>query len=420
MNFSIDQERLNREINTLAGFSADQAPAVTRVVFSEQDLAARAWLQDRCSEAGLSMREDAAGNTFFRWTGTEPGLPAVCTGSHIDAIPHAGKYDGTVGVLGGLEAIRALQASGFAPRRSIELLLFTAEEPTRFGLGCLGSRLISGTLDPAADTSLRDPSAADDPAQQTLEAIRKNAGFTGSLESVVLPKNHYSAFVELHIEQGPILEKENIALGLVTYIAAPASFRIEIEGEGGHAGARLMPGRRDALCTASEIILAIEQSVLSTGAIDTVGTVGICQVHPGASNSIPSRVQLVVDLRDIDAARRDGVLDQIRQACGKIAQQRKVVVKIEMINADAPAQCSPEILTALKAACDAEDLSHREMVSRAYHDTLFMARIAPVAMLFIPCRAGVSHRPDEYSSPEQIGNGVRVLARTLATLSRIE
>ena len=420
MNFSIDQERLNREINTLAGFSADQAPAVTRVVFSEQDLAARAWLQDRCSEAGLSMREDAAGNTFFRWTGTEPSLPAVCTGSHIDAIPHAGKYDGTVGVLGGLEAIRALQASGFAPRRSIELLLFTAEEPTRFGLGCLGSRLISGTLDPAADTSLRDPSAADDPAQQTLEAIRKNAGFTGSLESVVLPKNHYSAFVELHIEQGPILEKENIALGLVTYIAAPASFRIEIEGEGGHAGARLMPGRRDALCTASEIILAIEQSVLSTGAIDTVGTVGICQVHPGASNSIPSRVQLVVDLRDIDAARRDGVLDQIRQACGKIAQQRKVVVKIEMINADAPAQCSPEILTALKAACDAEDLSHREMVSRAYHDTLFMARIAPVAMLFIPCRAGVSHRPDEYSSPEQIGNGVRVLARTLATLSRIE
>jgi N-carbamoyl-L-amino-acid hydrolase len=143
-------------------------------------------------------------------------------------------------------------------------------------------------------------------------------------------------------------------------------------------------------------------------------------VHPGASNSIPSRVQLVVDLRDIDAARRDGVLDQIRQACGKIAQQRKVVVKIEMINADAPAQCSPEILTALKAACDAKDLSHREMVSRAYHDTLFMARIAPVAMLFIPCRAGVSHRPDEYSSPEQIGNGVRVLARTLATLSRIE
>ena len=126
MNFSIDQDRLNREINTLAGFSADQAPAVTRVVFSEQDLAARAWLQDRCSEAGLRMREDAAGNTFFRWTGTEPGLPAVCTGSHIDAIPHAGKYDGTVGVLGGLEAIRALQASGFAPRRSIELLLFTA------------------------------------------------------------------------------------------------------------------------------------------------------------------------------------------------------------------------------------------------------------------------------------------------------
>jgi ureidoglycolate amidohydrolase len=417
MNFSIDQDRLDREIDALAAISADPAPSVTRVVFSEQDHTARTWLNDRCREAGLSMREDAVGNTFYRWAGTEPDLPAVGTGSHIDAIPHAGKYDGTVGVLGGLEAIRALQAGGFKPRRSIELLLFTAEEPTRFGLGCLGSRAVSGTLDPSSDKLLRDPSASDDAAKQTLEAIRENAGFTGSLESVVIPKDYYSAFVELHIEQGPILEKENIAIGLVTFIAAPASFRIDIEGEGGHAGARLMPGRRDALCAASEIILAIEQSVLSTGAIDTVGTVGICQVHPGASNSIPSRVQLVVDLRDTDARRRDGVLDQIRQACGKAAQQRKLVVKIETINADDPARCSPEILAALKAACEAEGLSHREMVSRAYHDTLFMSYIAPAAMLFIPCRGGVSHRPDEYSSPDQIANGVRVLARTLATLS---
>ena len=419
MNIEIDQTRLDHEIDTLATFSADEAPAVTRIVFSEQDRQARAWVKDRCREAGLSIREDAVGNTFVRWTGANPDLPAVGTGSHIDAIPHAGKYDGVVGVLGALEAIRALQASGFTPRRSIELLVFTSEEPTRFGIGCLGSRLLSGTLDPGADTRLRGTPSAEDSLGQTLEAVRANAGFSGSLERVRLPQNYYSAFVELHIELGPNLEREGVSLGLVTDIAAPASFRIEIEGEGGHAGGRLMPGRRDALCAAAEIILAVERSALSTGVIDTVGTVGICQVHPGAVNSIPSRVQLAVDLRDTDASRRDAVLAEIRKVCEQVAQQRKVGVKLEMINADAPAQSSPEIVAALKSSCEAESISYKTMVSRAYHDSLFMARIAPIAMLFIPCRGGVSHRPDEYSSPEQINCGVRVLARTLASLSAV-
>jgi ureidoglycolate amidohydrolase len=417
MNLSINQERLNQEIDELAAFSADAAPAVTRVVFSEQDVAARAWLKERCREAGLSIREDAVGNTFARWVGAHPDLPAVGTGSHIDAIPHAGKYDGTVGVLGALEAIRALQAAGFTPQRSIELLLFTSEEPTRFGIGCLGSRLLSGSLPPGVDGTLRD---AED---KTLESVRRHAGFDDTLESVRLPDGYYSAFVELHIEQGPILDdllkREGLALGVVTDIAAPASFRIEIEGEGGHAGGRLMPGRRDALCTASEIILAVERSVLATGAIDTVGTVGICQVHPGAVNSIPSRVQLAVDLRDTDAARRDGVLAAIREACEEVARRRNVVIRLEMINADAPAQSSPAILEALRSACGAEGISYLNMVSRAYHDSLFISRIAPVAMLFIPCRDGVSHRPDEYSSPEAIERGVTVLARTLASLSGI-
>jgi len=419
MNFEINQARLNREIDTLASLSADPAPAVTRIVFSEQDLQARAWLKERCREAGLGIREDAVGNTFLRWTGARPDLPAVGTGSHIDAIPHAGKYDGVIGVLGGLEAIRALQASGFQPGRSIELLLFTSEEPTRFGIGCFGSRLLSGALDPGADEKLREAPAGEEAQGRTLAQIRKNAGFSGSLESVRLPKNYYSAFVELHIEQGPILEREGISLGLVTDIAAPASLRLEIEGEGGHAGGRLMPGRRDALCAAAEVILAVERAALATGVVDTVGTVGICQVHPGAINSIPSRVYLTVDLRDTDAARRDRVLAEIRASCEQIAQQRRVGVKLEMINADAPAQSSPEVLAALKSACEAENISYRTMVSRAYHDSLFMARIAPVAMLFIPCREGVSHRPDEYSSPQQINDGVRVLTRTLARLSSV-
>ena len=411
MKIEIDALRMSREIDTLAEFSDSEAPSVTRVVFSEQDRKAQAWLKDRYRETGLTIREDAIGNTFARWVGAKPDLPAVATGSHVDAIPHAGKYDGVVGVLGGLEAIRALQRLGFTPERSIELIVFTSEEPTRFGIGCLGSRLMSGVLGPDAAAAFVDAEG------NTLDVVRHEAGFAGTLNSVRLAGGEYGAFVELHIEQGPILEREKISLGLVTDIAAPASFRIIVEGEGGHAGGRLMTGRRDALCAAAEIVLAVERAAVNTGAVDTVATVGICQVHPGAINSIPSRVQLTVDLRDTDAARRDGVQSEIESKCREVAGRRGVSVKVEMINSDPPARSSPEILAALTAACETEGVTFRRMVSRAYHDSLFMARIAPIAMLFIPCRNGVSHRPDEYSSPEEISRGVRVLARTLASLA---
>jgi N-carbamoyl-L-amino-acid hydrolase len=214
-----------------------------------------------------------------------------------------------------------------------------------------------------------------------------------------------------------MLEAEGFDLGMVTHIAAPAGMRILIEGEGGHAGARLMPGRKDALAAAAEIVLALEAAAKSTGANDTVGTVGVCEVFPGAVNSIPSRVRLETDIRDINAARRDGVIEQLQSACGEVAQRRGVLIKTEMVNADPPATCDQAILSAMEQAANAAGKSHKRMVSRAYHDSLFMARIAPVAMLFIPCRGGVSHRPDEYASPEWIGSGVHVLARTLAFLA---
>jgi ureidoglycolate amidohydrolase len=412
MKIQVDADRLGREIDDLAAFSGAEAPAVTRVVFSEQDLRARAWLKAQCAKTGLSIREDAVGNTFFRWQGSRPDLPAVATGSHIDAIPHAGKFDGVVGVLGGLEAIRALQESGFEPTRSIELIQFTAEEPTRFGVGCIGSRLLCGALGPEADDLLR---GGDD---ETLHTIRAAAGFKGELASVRLQTGAYAAFVELHIEQGPILERDGIPIGVVTKIAAPASFFVTIEGEGGHAGGVLMPDRHDALCAAAELITRIEAFAKESGSVDTVATVGICEVHPGAINSIPSRVKLGVDLRDTDGERRNRVLDGILAAANAIAEQRKVHIDIKMLNADEPAQSAPEILEMIERASDVEGLKSRRMVARAYHDSTFMSRIAPMAMIFIPCRDGVSHRPDEYASPGDISGGVKVLAHTLAELSQ--
>ncbi len=413
MQITVNLDRLLNELEKLATFSDAPAPAVTRVVFSAQDLAARAYLRELFSEAALHLRTDAVGNTFARWTGADPHLAAVGTGSHTDAVPHAGRYDGTVGVLGGLEAIRALQRSGFRPRRSIELLVFTSEEPTLFGIGCLGSRLLSGTLSPETARQLKNREG------QSLEEILRQAGLHGSLEHVPLASDYYHAFVELHIEQGPLLERKEIPIGIVTAIAAPATLRVQIEGAGGHAGGMLMPDRHDAFLAAAEIALAVEAAAKATQSIDSVATTGVCNVFPGAVNSVPSRTVLEIDVRDTDLARRDGMLD-CDQSSPAMRQppSGRCALTVELINADAPAQASPLITEAISASCRTLGLNFMPMVSRAYHDSLFISRIAPTGMVFIPCRNGYSHRPDEYASPEDIDRGVQVLAHTLAHLAQ--
>ncbi len=411
MKLEIDQQRLNSEIQTLATFSDAEPPAVTRIVFTPMDLKARAWVISRCEEARLTVRQDAIGNIFARWNGADPSAPAVGTGSHIDAIPNAGKYDGVVGVLGGLEAIRALQRSGFRPKNSIDLLVFATEEPTRFGIGCLGSRLLSGTLSAEATAKLRDRDG------ESVNEVRRKAGINGNLQDVKLPSGYYKAFVELHIEQGPLLERAQTSLGIVKSIAAPASLRISIEGAGGHAGGVLMPDRKDALCAAAELILAVENVARSSGAVDTVATIGVCDVFPGAVNSIPSRVGITLDIRDTELARRDGVMKAIENAMETISRKRGVAIQRELLNADAPADCAPEVRGALADSCRQHGFPFLEMVSRAYHDSLFISRIAPTGMLFIPCRNGYSHRPDEYAAPHDIARGALVLAESLARLS---
>jgi len=411
MKLEIDQQRLSAEIEKLAAISEAQPPIVTRIVFTPADLKARAWMIARCKEDGLAVRQDAIGNIFGRWNGADSTAPAVGTGSHIDAIPNAGKYDGVIGVLGGLEAIRALQRSGFRPKHSIELLIFATEEPTRFGIGCLGSRLLSGTLSADAAAKLKDRDG------ESVDEVRKKGGFSGKLQDVKLSTGYYKAFVELHIEQGPLLERAKTSLGIVKSIAAPASLNISIEGSGGHAGGVLMPDRKDALCAASELILAIETAARSSGAVDTVATVGVCDVFPSAVNSIPSRVRITLDIRDTDLARRDAVMQTIERAAQNISAKRQVSIQAELLNADAPADCAPEVRGALADSCRQHGFPFLEMVSRAYHDSLFISRIAPTGMLFIPCRNGYSHRPDEYASPEDIARGALVLAEALAKLS---
>lgn len=411
MKLAVDIDRCVAELERLAEFSDVPPPAVQRVLFTPTDLAARRYLKGLFAASGLTIREDAAGNIFARWEGADPAAPAVATGSHTDAIPFSGRFDGTVGVLGGLEAIRTLQRAGARPRRSIELIMFTSEEPTRFAYGCLGSRLLSGQLPPERAASLQDEAGV------TLEAARTGAACGGSLADVRLPQGAYRAFVELHIEQGPLLEAAGLPIGVVTAIAGPAALRVRYRGPGGHAGAVLMPQRRDPLLAAASLALEVEAAVLASGGADTVGTVGVLDVHPRSVNSIAREVLVEIDVRDIDGPRRDQALDRIRRSAEQFGRQRNTPATVETINADPPAICDAEVIDAIEAASRAAGLANQRMISRAYHDTTFMSLVCPTSMVFIPCREGISHRPEEYATPEAIGGGVEVLARTLLTLA---
>lgn len=408
---AINEQRLQRQIDELAAISEAPAPVVTRVLFGEADLRGRAFVKSICREIGLTVREDAVGNIFARWEGAEKNLPAVATGSHTDAIPNAGRYDGVVGVLGPLEAFRVLKESGFKPRRSLELIMFTSEEPTRFGIGCLGSRLLGGVLSLERAAALRDRDGKD------LEFWRAQGGCKGDLSSVKLPKDCYAAFVELHIEQGPILEAETLDIGVVEKIAAPSTLRVQLTGVGGHAGATLMPGRRDALLAGAEIALAVEKAATTSGSPDTVGTTGIFRIEPGAVNSVPCQAYLEIDLRDTLVKTRDSALQQIESAVKEICARRKIEFTMERLNVDPPAICDAPTVALAESVAKQLGFSVKRMVSRAYHDSLFMAQVCPTTMIFIPCHKGYSHRPDEYSSPEQIKSGVTVLAHTLAKLA---
>jgi N-carbamoyl-L-amino-acid hydrolase len=429
VDLQVDIDRCSAELERLAQFSDVPAPAVKRVLFTEPDLAARQYLIGLFIEAGLHVRQDAAGNIFARWEGTDPSLPPVATGSHVDAIPYSGKFDGTVGVLGALEAIRALQraqragssstpASSSSPtpapptfRRSIELIMFTSEEPTRFAFGCLGSRLLGGQLSPDRAAQLKDESGV------TFDAARTAAGCTGKLSDVPLKKGFYSHFVELHIEQGPLLERAGVPIGVVTSIAAPAALRVRYTGPGGHAGGVYMKDRHDPLLSAARLALEVDAAARETGGEETVGTVGVLDVHPRAVNSIPRDVMLEIDVRDIDGPRRDRVLSRIRASAEQFGREQNTPTTVEQINSDPPTTCDPTIISAIESAAHDAGLKYQRMISRAYHDSTFMSLVAPVSMIFIPCRNGVSHHPEEYAAPKAIKAGVETLAHALAKLA---
>lgn len=408
-DLEINSNQLTTEIDHLATLSDVPAPCVTRVLFTPQDINGRKYVKELATACGLAVREDALGNIFLRWQGEVN--QTIATGSHTDAIPYSGKYDGVVGVLGAIEAIRSLKRIGFKPHKSIEIIMFTAEEPTRFGIGCLGSRALAGTLSVAQMTALKDNDGI------TLNEARHKVGYDGNLEEVALPRNAYDAFIELHIEQGPELEAEQLDIGVVTAIAAPATVKIAVEGGGGHAGACTMPNRKDALIPAAKIAQIVQKAALESESADAVATTGFFQVYPGAVNSIPSKVTMEIDVRDTSLKSRDEMVNKIIEASQQISIEHGVSHTHEILNADPPATCDADIVEMISSIAAEKQLANKKMISRAYHDSLFMAQVCPTSMIFIPSQNGYSHRPEEYTAPNEIANGVKVLALTLAKLS---
>jgi ureidoglycolate amidohydrolase len=404
--------RLHARIADLATYNDDLAAGgITREVYTRTYAAAlervMAWMRD----AGLEPRLDAVGNLFGTWTGAEVDAPRVLTGSHVDTTLNAGAYDGVLGVLGAIEAVASLRASGFSPRRTIDVVAWAGEEP-RFGTGCVGSRAAAGEMTRADLDRLIDRDGV------SMASALRLAGFEPDrLADATIEPTSVHALVELHIEQAIVLETHGEPIGVVEAIAAPHDFRLTFEGAATHAGATPMALRHDALVGAAEAIVAIERIATGSTSGTTVGTVGVVRARPGAINVVPGTVSLDVDVRDSDAQAREAVVAEIVATAIAIATARGLTVAVEEIVVDTPVACDPTIIEASAAACDALGLTYRRMISGAYHDAMIMGRHLPVGMIFVPSRGGVSHHPDEHTAPEELDRGVAVLAGTLERLA---
>jgi hydantoinase/carbamoylase family amidase len=401
---------LHDAIAELATYNDDPAAGgITREVFTPTYERSVEFVSGLMRDVGLDVRRDAFGNLYGRLEGTDPSLPAVRTGSHVDTTLNAGRYDGVVGVLGAIEAVGPLRDRGL--RRAVEIVAFAGEEP-RFASGCIGSRAVMGELSRADLDRLVD---RDD---VSLAQALAGAGFDpDALDTALWDPASVHAFVELHIEQGIVLESSGEGIGVVTAIAAPHDLRITLRGAADHAGATPMALRRDALAGAAEAMVELEQLAIGSPSGTTVGTVGVMRVRPGAINVVPGEVEFDVDVRDSDAQARQAVVDGLLAAVGELATRRGLTAVVEEIVRDEPGTCAPFILEAADAACASLGITGRHMISGAYHDALILSRRIPVGMLFVPSAGGISHHPDEYSGPEDIERGAAVLGEVLITLA---
>jgi len=405
-------ERIQADLEALAARTDPERPW-TRRAFSPRFLQGRAWLQQAMAAAGLGPRTDAAGNLIGRRAGRAPGQGTLVLGSHSDTVPDGGRFDGIAGVVAGLEVARVLAERGIQLDHDFEVIDCLAEEVSCFGLSCIGSRAVAGALpaewlERSADgLTLRD-------------GIQAVGGHPDRLDSA--RRNDILAYLELHIEQGPVLEAEGLQLGVVTAITGITRIAIQVEGRADHAGTTPMDARADALVAAAELVLAVRAlavTLAGAGAGHFTATVGEFGITPNAANVVPGSARLLIDARAEQRPQMTAFLERLAQACERIAAAHRVRVATPAIISDnLPTLADPFLMDALDQAADRVGASHRRMASGAGHDMAWFAKVAPAAMVFVPCRGGRSHSPEEWAEPGAIALGAEVLLETLLRLDR--
>jgi N-carbamoyl-L-amino-acid hydrolase len=406
----VDRDRLQQTLDKLGEFGRGPGGGVTRLGFSEADLAAREYAMGLMRSAGLSVRVDPAGNIFGRRAGSE-NLPVIMFGSHIDSVPNGGKFDGDVGSMGGIEVMRALRDHGIATRHPLEVVIWENEEGHHFGRDIFGSSAAAGLLD--SDVLER----RDDQGTTVADWLRRYGQDPARFSEARLPKGSIAAYVELHIEQGRFLDDAKIPIGVVEGIVGIRWLTCVATGFANHAGTTPMDRRQDALSAAARATLAVREEVQSEPG-HQVGTVGYLKVEPGARNVIPGRVEFPVELRDLDTAKVERIWDRIEKRFAQIAKEENVALTCTPISSEAPALADPIVQAAIRKAAKSENLASMDLPSGAGHDAQQIARIAPMGMIFVPSRGGISHSPQEFTPPDEIAEGAEVLYRTVLLLDR--
>jgi N-carbamoyl-L-amino-acid hydrolase len=404
----VKAQRLQGTLEKLSEFGRNPEGGVTRIGYSETDMAAREYVIGLMKGAELEVRVDAAGNIFGHRAGTEK-LPIILFGSHIDSVLHGGNFDGDVGSLGGIEVLRAMNDGKVKTRHPLEVGIWTNEEGNHFGLGTLGSGVAAGLLGPEI------LERKDEQGLTIADWLRRYGQDPAHLTDARIAPGALAAFLELHIEQGPYLEEKKNPIGVVQGIVGLKRWTCVATGFANHAGTTPMARRRDALAAASRDVLAVRETVRAESG-QQVGTVGYMKVQPGAINVIPGRAEFPVELRDLDTAKIDHMWEGIQAKFKQIDKEENVETHCELLEENAPARSEAAIQNAIRDAAKALGLATMDLPSAAVQDSQQIAKIAPMGMIFVPSRDGISHSPKEFSSWPDVANGAEVLYRVVLLL----
>jgi N-carbamoyl-L-amino-acid hydrolase len=410
----VDAAALRQRIEALSMFGRPAggtfADGVSRVAYSDADVAGRAYIVNLMRKAGLEPRIDPAGNIFGRRAGTDASLPPILFGSHIDSVPNGGNFDGDLGSLAALGAIEALAAANLRTRHPLEMVVWSAEESATF-IGLNGSRIVAGDVKPSdMDVIWNGITRAD--------AIRKISGDPTKIMDAIRPRGAHHCYLELHIEQGGTLERERVPIGVVEGIVSIDRHQVTVTGFANHAGTTPMTDRQDALLAASHLTIAVRQVVTSEPGRQ-VGTVGRLQVTPNSPNVIPGAVQLTIELRDLAAEKLTRLADQIRRRAADIARDTKTTIEFTSSSHTAPANAAVEVQRAVGRSAERLGLATLTMPSGAGHDAQMMARLSPMGMIFVPSVRGISHSPLEFSRWDDCARGADVLLGVLLEMDRV-